>query len=86
MLYMHINMHSRYGNRLTIRVNKPSLHDKCSLDTVNVNRIMLKVTLYIQRGSIDMVYNSQEMVTGTQDMLTGSQDMTTCSQGIVTSP
>jgi hypothetical protein len=35
------------------------------IDKANVHRSMLKVTIYIQRGSIDMVETSQDMVTGT---------------------
>jgi hypothetical protein len=39
-------------------VNKP-------VKSVNVHRIMLKITLYKQIGSIYMVLHSQDMVTGT---------------------
>jgi hypothetical protein len=36
---------------------------------LNVPWIMLEVTLDIQRGSMNMVWNSHDMLTGSQDML-----------------
>jgi hypothetical protein len=44
---------------------------------------MLKVSMVIQRGSIDMLASYQDMLTCSKDMVTCSQDMLTYTQDIM---